>query len=73
MLIVARDAMRERQREAEKAYHGREKDLRSAIGYTAWADKKDEELKKKAESSRCTFFRFCVSFSTCARTHAFRL
>lgn len=45
--------MRERQREAELAYHNREKDLRSALGYSVWADKKDDELKKKIEANRC--------------------
>lgn len=50
---AGRDAMRERQREAELAYHNREKDLRSALGYSVWADKKDDELRKKIEANRC--------------------
>jgi hypothetical protein len=49
-----RDAMRERQREAELAYRNREQDLRNNIGFSAWSEQKDEERRKKIESNRCT-------------------
>lgn len=62
---AVRDALRERQREAEKAYHQREKELREAIGYTAWAEKKDLEVQKRVEANRrmlclCLFSLFRV-------------
>eukprot|EP01127_Copromyxa_protea_P003327 TRINITY_DN13158_c0_g1_i1.p1 TRINITY_DN13158_c0_g1~~TRINITY_DN13158_c0_g1_i1.p1 ORF type:complete len:299 (+),score=99.25 TRINITY_DN13158_c0_g1_i1:22-897(+) len=49
---IQRDAMRERQREAELAYHKREADLRANIGYSTWAERKDEERQKKIQASR---------------------
>ncbi len=54
LVLTSRDAMRERQREAELAYLKREQELRSNIGFSAWAEQKDEERKKKIESNRCT-------------------
>eukprot|EP01126_Amoeba_proteus_P024931 TRINITY_DN2498_c0_g1_i2.p1 TRINITY_DN2498_c0_g1~~TRINITY_DN2498_c0_g1_i2.p1 ORF type:complete len:251 (-),score=67.48 TRINITY_DN2498_c0_g1_i2:48-800(-) len=44
--------MRERQKEAEKMYHGREKQARDMIGYTAWSEKNEEERQKKSSKDK---------------------